>query len=52
MDNYQHEKSAAVHQVLACLQEHGARILIEEEYCDFLRCSELIDTGDVETFPY
>ena len=40
---YQHEKSAAVHQVLACLQEHGARILIEEEYCDFLRCSELID---------
>lgn len=48
---YQHEKSAAVRQVLACLQEHGARILIEEEYCDFLRCSELIDTGSsIETF--
>lgn len=48
---YQHEKSAAVRQVLACLQEHGARILIEEEYYDFLRCSELIDTDDsIETF--
>ena len=29
---YQHEKSAAVRQVLACLQERGARILIEEDY--------------------
>ena len=47
---YQHEKSAAVRQVLSCLQEHGARITIEEEYCDFLRCSELIDLVDMETF--
>ena len=47
---YQHEKSAAIRQVLACLQEHGARILMEEEYYDFLSCSELIDAGDVETF--
>lgn len=47
---YQHEKSAAARQVLASLHEHGAHIAIEEEYCDFLRCSELIDTGDVATF--
>ncbi|MBQ8097784.1 MAG: NAD kinase [Prevotella sp.] len=47
---YQYEKSAAVRQVLTCLHERGARILIEEEYCDFLRCSELIDTDDAETF--
>ena len=47
---YQHEKSAAVRQLLACLRERGARILIEEEYCDFLRCSELIDTDETATF--
>ena len=47
---YQHEKSAAIRQVLACLEEKGARILIEEEYCDFLRCSELIGPGSMETF--
>lgn len=47
---YQHEKSAAIRQVLACLEEKGARILIEEEYCDFLRCSELIGPGRMETF--
>lgn len=47
---YQHEKSAAARQLLASLHEHGAHIAIEEEYCDFLRCSELIDTGDVDTF--
>ena len=47
---YQHEKSAAVRQVLACLQERGARILIEEEYYDFLSCSELINIADAETF--
>lgn len=47
---YQHEKSAAVREVLSCLAEHGARVLVEEEYYDFLRCSELIDTSDVETF--
>jgi len=47
---YQHEKSAAVRQVLACLEERGAHILIEEEYCDFLRCSELIDVDSIETF--
>ena len=47
---YQHEKSAAVRQVLACLEERGANILIEEEYYDFLRCSELIDADCIETF--
>ena len=47
---YQHEKSASIRQVLACLKEHGARIMIEEEYCDFLRCSELIDLDGVTTF--
>ena len=47
---YQHEKSAAIRQVLACLEERGAHIIIEEEYCDFLRCSELIDLDGVATF--
>ena len=47
---YQHEKSAAIKQVLACLHEHGAKIFIEEEYCDFLRCSELIDDTGITTF--
>lgn len=48
---YQHAKSAAIAQVLECLHRHHARIFIDDEYCDFLRCSELIDPGaDVETF--
>ena len=29
---YQQEKSAAIHQVLACLKVHGARVVIDEEY--------------------
>ena len=53
---YQHEKSVAVRQVLQCLQDRGARILIEEEYYDFLCCSELLPMGEmsaighIETF--
>lgn len=39
---YQHEKSAAIHQVLDTLLARGAHIIIEEEYRDFLTCSALI----------
>ena len=47
---YQHEKSAAIRQVLASLRSHDADIVIEEEYCDFLSCSELIATDGMATF--
>ena len=33
---YQREKSAAIHQVLACLKVHGAQVVIDEEYFHFL----------------
>ena len=44
---YQHEKSAAVREVLLSLRERDARILIEEEYYDFLCCSELLTTDEL-----
>ena len=44
---YQHEKSAAVRDVLLCLRERGARLMIEEEYYDFLCCSELLSTDEL-----
>jgi len=47
---YQHEKSVAIQQVLSCLQEYGASIIIEEEYYDFLRCSEMIGPETFKTF--
>jgi len=48
---YQHEKSAAVRQVLSSLQEHGARILMESAYHDFLGSAGLLTAADaVETF--
>jgi len=47
---YQHEKSAAIQQVLDCLRQHDATILIEEEYYDFLCCSELISPENINTF--
>ncbi len=47
---YQHHKSAAIHQVIDCLSRHGAQILIDEEYYDFLRCAELINLDIAETF--
>lgn len=46
---YQHHKSAAVRQLLDSLVRHGAQILMDEEYHDFLRCAELIDM-ETETF--
>lgn len=46
---YQHEKSAAVRDVLLCLRERGANILIEEEYFDFLCCSDLLATDGQTT---
>lgn len=33
---YQQEKSAAIKQVLTCLKNHGARIMVDEEYYHFL----------------
>lgn len=47
---YQQHKSAAIKQLLACLQRHDARILVDEEYYDFLHCAELVDFEKVETF--
>ena len=44
---YQHEKSVAVRDVLLCLRERGARIIIEEEYYDFLCCSEVLSTDEL-----
>ncbi|MBO4462592.1 MAG: NAD kinase [Prevotella sp.] len=44
---YQHEKSVAVRDVLLCLRDRGARIMIEEEYYDFLCCSELLSTDEL-----
>ena len=47
---YQHAKSAAVAQVIECLQQRGAELFIDEEYYDFLRCSELITPLRAKTF--
>lgn len=48
---YQQAKSAAIQQVLQCLQAHGATIRIEEEYHRFLLTTGLIDSRhDMETF--
>ena len=47
---YQHAKSAAIRQVLTTLQEYGATVLIDEEYYDFLCCSEMIDERSYQTF--
>ena len=47
---YQHHKSAAIKQLLTALRSRGAHICIDEEYYDFLRCSELIDMDEAVTF--
>jgi NAD+ kinase len=47
---YQHHKSAAIKQLLTALRSRGAHICIDEEYYDFLRCSELIDMDETVTF--
>lgn len=47
---YQHHKSAAIMQLLDCLRSHDAQIFIDEEYYDFLCCSELIDMEEAQTF--
>ena len=47
---YQQHKSAAIKELIDCLRQHNAHILIEEEYYDFLQCSELIDLDEAETF--
>ena len=47
---YQQSKSAAIGQVLQTLHSHGAQILIDQEYHDFLLCEGLISQGDATTF--
>lgn len=47
---YQHHKSAAIQQLFECLKEHHAQILIDEEYYKFLRCSQAVNTDNVQTF--
>ena len=47
---YQQHKSAAIKQLINCLRSHNAQILIDEEYYDFLCCSEMIDLDEVQTF--
>ncbi len=47
---YQQHKSSAVRLLMDCLRRHGAQILIDEEYYNFLRDSELADVGGAETF--
>lgn len=48
---YQQSKSAAIQQVLQCLQAHGAIIRIEETYHRFLLGTGLLDSRhDMETF--
>ena len=47
---YQHHKSAAVKQLLGSLHGHDAQIYIDDEYYDFLRCSELVVMDGVQTF--
>ncbi len=46
---FQQHKSAAIQQLIDCLHQHDAHILIDEEYYDFLCCSELLDVSEVET---
>lgn len=47
---YQDSKSAALREVMGCLKDIGARVLIEKEYCDFLRSSSLISDNSIDTF--
>jgi NAD+ kinase len=46
---YQQHKSAAISRLIGCLQQHGAQILIDEEYYDFLRHCQLIDLHEAQT---
>ncbi len=47
---YQQHKSLAIKQLIDCLRQHNAEIVIDDEYYDFLCCSELISLDEVETF--
>ncbi len=47
---YQRHKSLAIKQLVGCLRKHDAQILIDEEYYDFLRCSELVELDEAQTF--
>ena len=47
---YQQHKSSAIKLLIDSLHRHGAQIMIDEEYYDFLRCSELIELDEATTF--
>jgi len=47
---YQQEKSTAITQLLTSLTHHGAHIVIDEEYFNFLLDNGLISKNDVQTF--
>ena len=49
-NTYQHEKSAAIRQVLSALRSHGAGIAIDREYCAFLQANGLASVAETATF--
>ncbi|MBP5340615.1 MAG: NAD kinase [Prevotella sp.] len=49
-NTYQHEKSAAVRQVLNALRSHNAHIAIDKEYSEFLATSGLANVEQTATF--
>lgn len=49
-NTFQAKKSAAIHDVLASLDIHGAEISVDREYHDFLLRENLIDPGRAKVF--
>ena len=49
-NTYQTCKSAAIHNVLACLRDGGAEVHIDREYYDFLLASGMIVPDEAEVF--
>lgn len=47
---YQRHKRDVVKQLIASLHDHGAQILIDDEYYSFLKDSALIEGGEADTF--
>jgi NAD+ kinase len=47
---YQKKKSAAIQQVISCLNEYGAELLVDKEYFDFLKEAQQMTMPDVKVF--
>ena len=47
---YQAKKSAAIQNVLSCLTDFGAELLVDREYYDFLREGQLLDLPAADVF--